>query len=161
MYQPKMSMMMAVLHMTPPLKLTQHVFFRALSEYTVPIQDYSALQHFIDTSPTSQTPPPAPLSQASTSASTASPHRPTPPPQNPSPDPSDTSTTIFRRTHMATKSVKINIENLKFLGHKSNFQEWKDMIDLYMIANPAQFANDQAKVAFALSWVCGTDDAKV
>src|SRR6267378_6422949 len=53
------------------------------------------------------------------------------------------------------KSVKLNTENLKFSGRKSDYQAWKDVVDLYMIGNPKEFPNDQIKVAFVLSWMSG------
>src|SRR6267143_4810533 len=53
------------------------------------------------------------------------------------------------------KSVKLNTENLKFSGRKSDYQVWKDVVDLYMIGNHKEFPNDQIKVAFMLSWMSG------
>jgi len=53
------------------------------------------------------------------------------------------------------KLVKLNTENLKFSGHKSDYRAWKDVIDLYMIGNPREFPTDQIKVAFVLSWMSG------
>src|SRR6267143_1573718 len=54
------------------------------------------------------------------------------------------------------KSVKLNTENLKFSGRKSDYQAWKDVIDLYMISNPKEFPTDQIRIAFVLSWMSGT-----
>jgi len=53
------------------------------------------------------------------------------------------------------KSVRLNTENLKFSGCKSDYRAWKDVIDLYMIGNPKEFPTDQIKVAFVLSWMSG------
>src|SRR5882762_7798195 len=46
------------------------------------------------------------------------------------------------------KSVRLNTENLKFSGRKSDYQAWKDVVDLYMIGNPKEFPTDQIKIAF-------------
>src|SRR5882762_4851897 len=54
------------------------------------------------------------------------------------------------------KSVKLNTENLKFSGRKSDYRAWKDIIDLYMISNPKEFPTDQIKIAFVLSWMSGS-----
>src|SRR6267143_5056757 len=54
------------------------------------------------------------------------------------------------------KSAKLNTENLKFSGRKSDFRAWKDIIDLYMIGNPKEFPTDQIRIAFVLSWMSGT-----
>src|SRR5882762_6726249 len=62
---------------------------------------------------------------------------------------------------MAAKPVKINTKNLEFSGLKADFRPWKDVIELYMIANPDQFMMSKAKIAFALSWMAGTNRARV
>src|SRR6267143_2036631 len=54
------------------------------------------------------------------------------------------------------KSAKLNTENLKFSGRKSDFRAWKDIIDLYMIGNPKEFPTNQIRIAFVLSWMSGT-----
>src|SRR6267143_613956 len=54
------------------------------------------------------------------------------------------------------KSIRLNTENLKFSGRKSDYRAWKDIIDLYMIGNPKEFPTDQIKIAFVLSWMSGT-----
>jgi len=43
------------------------------------------------------------------------------------------------------KSAKLNTENLKFSGRKSDFRAWKDIIDLYMIGNPKEFPTDKSR----------------
>ena len=58
-------------------------------------------------------------------------------------------------------STKLNTKNLEFSGRKADFQAWKDVIELYMIGNPSQFPDDSRKIAFALSWMCGTKDVKI
>src|SRR5258705_41320 len=73
--------------------------------------------------------------------------------------------TIILRTKMSDThkevSTKLNTKNLEFTGKKAEFRAWKDTIDLYMIGNPSQFPSDQRKIAFALSWICGSRDAKI
>src|SRR6267378_552074 len=54
------------------------------------------------------------------------------------------------------KSVKLNTENLKFSGRKSDYRAWKDVIDLYMIGNPKEFPTNQIRIAFVLSWMSST-----
>ena len=58
-------------------------------------------------------------------------------------------------------STKLNTKNLEFSGRKADFQAWKDVIELYMIGNPSQFPDDSRKIAFALSWMCGSKDVKI
>jgi hypothetical protein len=58
-------------------------------------------------------------------------------------------------------STKLNTEGLKFSGTKADYRAWKDKIDLYMIGNPSQFPDDTRKMAFTLSWICGTKDAQI
>src|SRR5882757_4839462 len=58
-------------------------------------------------------------------------------------------------------STKLNTKNLEFSGRKADFQAWKDVIELYMISNPSQFPDDERKIAFTLSWMCGTKGVKI
>jgi hypothetical protein len=59
------------------------------------------------------------------------------------------------------KSVKLNTGQLEFRGEKSRFRAWKEEVDLYMIGNPEQFTTDKKKVAFCLSYITGTNTAKL
>src|SRR5882757_1875181 len=58
-------------------------------------------------------------------------------------------------------STKLNTKNLEFSGRKADFRAWKDVIKLYMIGNPSQFPDDERKIAFMLSWMCGSKDVKI
>src|SRR5882757_9470000 len=58
-------------------------------------------------------------------------------------------------------STKLNTKNLEFSGRKADFRAWKDVIELYMIGNPSQFPDDERKIAFMLSWMCGSKDVKI
>src|SRR5882757_4373778 len=53
-------------------------------------------------------------------------------------------------------TTKLNTKNLEFNGKKADYRAWKDRIDLYMIGNPSQFPDDGQKIAFTLSWICGS-----
>src|SRR5882757_1100115 len=58
-------------------------------------------------------------------------------------------------------TTKLNTKNLEFNGKKADYRAWKDRIDLYMIGNPSQLPDDGRKIAFTLSWICGSKDAQV
>src|SRR5882757_5951978 len=58
-------------------------------------------------------------------------------------------------------TTKLNTKNLEFNGKKADYRAWRDRIDLYMIGNPSQLPDDGRKIAFTLSWICGSKDAQV
>src|SRR5882762_226601 len=112
----------------------------------------------------SQPHPPVPTrapSRASTPVSPETSRRPLP--AQTAPTPIISSTNLPSRTPSPPtpvdmsnfKSVRLNTENLKFSGHKSDYRAWKDVINLYMIGNPKEFPTDQIKIAFTLSWMSG------
>src|SRR5882762_9256426 len=111
--------------------------------------------------PNPQVPPRAP-SRTSTPVSPETSRRPLPPRAAPTPIissadlPSHTPSPPTPIDMSDFKSAKLNTENLKFSGRKSDFRAWKDIIDLYMIGNPKEFPTDQIRIAFVLSWMSGT-----
>src|SRR6267378_3443616 len=125
----------------------------------------SEASHTVRTTQSSQRQPPVPTrapSRASTPVSPETSRRTLP--SRAAPTPIIRSTSLPSRTPSPLtpvdmsdfKSIRLNTENLKFSGHKSDYRAWKDVIDLYMIGNPKEFPTDQIKVAFVLSWMSGT-----
>ena len=52
--------------------------------------------------------------------------------------------------------VKINTDGLIFSGKKSDYRKWRNIVDLYIIGNSPSFNSEKKKIAFVLSYMCGT-----
>src|SRR3984885_12396179 len=87
----------------------------------------------------------------------------TPPPSSPTQPPPNPQSLFLHRMTTAppAKSVKLNVGQLEFRGEKPRFRAWKEEVDLYMIGNPEQFPTDQKKVAFCLSYITGSNTARL
>src|SRR5882724_9443497 len=85
----------------------------------------------------------------------------TPPPSSRHPCPPSPQSSRRQMAAPVAKSAKLNIGELEFKGDKSKFREWKEHVDLYMIGNSEQFPTDEKKVTFALSYITGSNAAKL
>jgi len=58
-------------------------------------------------------------------------------------------------------STKLNTKNLEFSGRKSRLPSLEGRNRTLHDRNPSQFPDDERKIAFTLSWMCGSKDVKI
>src|SRR3979490_1332599 len=74
-----------------------------------------------------------------------------------SPDHSQPDTETYQRTNMSGNGkVKINTDGLIFSGKKADYRKWRNIVDLYVIGNSSSFDSEKKKIAFVLSYMCGS-----